>query len=312
MVSCTSPRMSPPSSLGASWSSMAVPPPSKQPQQGAREREDGSRRPHPDPLSSPLRQRRDLTSSLGGLRGRLSTSIGGRSMPTAQVHGAEIYYEEAGSGPPLILSPGGLQGVLASYQPVRAKLAQVHRVIVYDRRFGGQSNSPLVVQTWDMVCQDVIDLMDALGIERAYLGGGSFGAAISFGCAVRYPERVRAIVPSNLAGGVICTGYLAMKLFRSAEMAMAQGIKAVIDAFDPDDRFAPFTPERAQYDAMYRKTLEEMPPADFAQVMRDTIYALFDGPYLTLGMSEKRLKAIRTPTLMMPGNNDIHPRSVAE
>jgi pimeloyl-ACP methyl ester carboxylesterase len=233
-------------------------------------------------------------------------------MPTAQVHGAEIYYEEAGSGPPLILSPGGLQGVLASYQPVRARLAQAHRVIAYDRRFGGQSNSPLVVQTWDMACQDVIDLMDALGIEQAYLGGGSFGAAIALGCAGRYPERVRAIVPSNLAGGVICTAYLAMKLFKSAEMAMAQGITAVVDAFDADDRFAPFTPERAQYDAMYRKTLEAMPPADFAQVMRDTIYALFDGPYLTLGMSEERLKAIRTPTLMMPGNNDIHPRRVAE
>ena len=43
-----------------------------------------------------------------------------------------------------------------------------------------------------------------LGIEQASLGGGSFGAAISFGCAVRYPERVRAIFPSNLAGGVIC------------------------------------------------------------------------------------------------------------
>ena len=38
-------------------------------------------------------------------------------MPTARVKGAEIYYE-AGSGFPLILSPGGLQGVLASYQPV--------------------------------------------------------------------------------------------------------------------------------------------------------------------------------------------------
>jgi pimeloyl-ACP methyl ester carboxylesterase len=202
--------------------------------------------------------------------------------------------------------------VLASYQPVRARLAQAHRVIAYDRRFGGQSNSPLVVQTWDMACQDVLDLMDALGIEQASLGGGSFGAAIAFGCAVRYPERVRAIFPSNLAGGVICTAYLAMKLFKSAEMAMAQGIKAVVDAFDADDRFAPFTPERAQYDARYRKTLEEMPPADFAQVMRDTISALFDGPYLTLGMSEKRLKAIRTPTLMMPGNNDIHPRRVAE
>ena len=233
-------------------------------------------------------------------------------MPTAQVHGAEIYYEETGSGPPLILSPGGLQGVLSSYQPVRAKLAQAHRVIVYDRRFGGQSDSPMVVQTWDMVCQDVIDLMDALGIEQAYLGGGSFGAAISLGCAVRYPERVRAIVPSNIAGGVICNAYLAMKLFKSAEMAMPQGIKAVVDAFDPDDRFAPFTPERAQYDPQYRRRLEAMPPEDFAQVMRDTIYALFEGPYLTLGMSEKCLRGLRTPTLLMPGNNDIHPRRVAE
>jgi len=233
-------------------------------------------------------------------------------MPRAKVNGAEMYYEEAGSGSPLILSPGGLQGVLSSYQPVSTKLSQAHRVITYDRRFGGQSNSPLVVQTWDMACQDVMDLMDALGIEQAYLGGGSFGAAIAFGCAVRYPERVRAIFPSNLAGGVICTAYLAMKLFKSAEMAMAQGIKAVVDAFDADDRFASFTLERAQYDAMYRKTLEEMPPADFAQVMRDTISALFEGPYLTLGMSETWLRGLRTPTLLMPGNNDSHPRRVAE
>src|SRR5262249_17779144 len=94
--------------------------------------------------------------------------------------------------------------------------------------------------------------------------------------------------------------------------AMAQGMKAVVDAFDPDDRFAPFTPERAQYDPIYRKTLEAMPPEDFAQVMRDTIYALFDGPYLTLGMSQKRLTEIGTPRLTMPGNNDSPPRSVAE
>jgi pimeloyl-ACP methyl ester carboxylesterase len=233
-------------------------------------------------------------------------------MPIAKVNGAEIYYEEAGSGSPLILSPGGLQGVLSSYQPVSAKLSQAHRIITYDRRFGGQSNSPLVVQTWDLVCQDVIGLMDVLGIEKAHLGGGSFGAAIALGCAVRYPERVRAIVPSNIAGGVICEAYLAMKLFKSAEMAMTQGIKAVVDAFDPDDRFAPFTPERAQYVPQYRRMLEAMPPEDFAQVMRDTIYALFEGPYLTLGMSEKWLRGLRTPTLLMPGNNDIHPRRVAE
>ncbi len=88
-------------------------------------------------------------------------------MATARVNGAEIYYEEAGSGPTIILSPGGLQGVASSYQPVVGALSQEHRVVVYDRRFGGQSRSPLVVQTWDMVCEDVFGLMDVLGIEQA-------------------------------------------------------------------------------------------------------------------------------------------------
>ena len=233
-------------------------------------------------------------------------------MPTAKVTGAELYYEESGSGSPLILSAGGLQGKLDSYSEVIGTLAESYRVIVYDRRFGGKSNGALVVQTWDMVCQDVFDLMDALGIDQAFLGGGSFGAAISFGCASRRPERVKAIFPSNIAGGTICDAYLACKLYKSLDMAMNQGIKAVIDAFDLDDRFSPFSPERAQYSPEYRKTLEAMRAEDFAQVMRDTIYAQYDGPYVSLGMTQEALKGIRAPTMIMPGSNDIHPRSLAE
>ena len=103
-----------------------------------------------------------------------------------------------------------------------------------------------------------------------------------------------------------------MKLLKSADMALNQGIKAAVEAFDAEDRFSPFTPERAQYDPESRKTLEDMDPQNFAQVMRDTIYALFDGPYLTLGMNEKTLKGIHTPTMIMFGNNDIHPRNVAQ
>jgi pimeloyl-ACP methyl ester carboxylesterase len=55
-----------------------------------------------------------------------------------------------------------------------------------------------------------------------------------------------------------------------------------------------------------------MAPEDFAQVMRDTIYALFDGPFPTLGMTQEMLKGIRVPALVMPGSNDIHPWRVAE
>ena len=190
-------------------------------------------------------------------------------MPTVRVNGAEIYYEEAGSGPPIILSSGGLQGVASSYHSVMESLSSKYRVVVYDRRFGGQSRSPLVVQTWDLVCEDLFGLMDILAIDQAYLGGGSFGAAISLGCAVRRPERVWAIFPSNIAGGIICDSYLSMKLYKSADMAMNRGISAVVSAFDTSDQFAPFTPEIAQHDPKYRRALEEMAPEDFAQVMRD-------------------------------------------
>ena len=233
-------------------------------------------------------------------------------MPTAKVNGADIFYEDMGSGPPVILSPGGLQGVLESYRPVLEGLSQRYRVVVYDRRFGGQSRSPLVVQTWDMVCEDVMGLMDHLGIEEAYLGGGSFGSAISLGSAYRFPQRVRAIFPSNVAGGVICDSYLATKLFRGLDMAMNHGVASVVDAFDPDDRFSPFSPEIAQTNGDYRRSLEAMPPEEFAQVMRDTIRALFDGPYPTIGMTKEMLKSVRVPALVMPGSNDIHPRAVAE
>ena len=233
-------------------------------------------------------------------------------MATAKANGAELYYEESGSGPPIILSPGGLQGVGSSYGDVVEALSQEHRVIVYDRRFGGQSRSPLVVQTWDMVCDDVFGLMDNLGIDQAYLGGGSFGAAISFGCARRRPERVRAIFPSNIAGGVICDGYLTSKLYQSMEIAASDGIGAVIEAFDTDDRFAPFTPEIAHYDAGYRTNLEAMDTEEFIQVMRDTVYALFGGPFPTLGSTKEMLRGIRVPTMIMPGYNDVHPRAVAE
>ena len=233
-------------------------------------------------------------------------------MATAKVNGAELYYEEAGSGPPIILSPGGLQGVASSYGNVVEALSQEHRVIVYDRRFGGQSRSPLVVQTWDMVCDDVFGLMDALGIEQSILGGGSFGAAISFGCAYRRPERVRAIFPSNIAGGVICDGYLTSKVYKSMEIAAADGISAVIDSFDADDRFAPYSPEIAQTDAEYRRDLEAMDTGEFIQVMRDTAQALFGGPFPTLGSTKEMLRGIRVPTMIMPGYNDVHPRGVAE
>ena len=96
-------------------------------------------------------------------------------------------------------------------------------------------------------------------------------------------------------------------------MAVDQGMRTVIEAaFDPDDRCAPFLPDRAHSDPEFRKQLEAMDPEEFYQIMNDTIRALFDGPYPTFGMTVEMLKATTVPTLITPGHNDRHPRAVAE
>ena len=233
-------------------------------------------------------------------------------MPIAKANGAELYYEETGSGSPIILTGGGLNGGFEVYEPIIGGLAQEHRVIAYDRRWGRQSKSPLAVQTWDLSCNDLIGLMDALGIEQAYLGGGSFAPGISMGCAARYPDRVLALFPSLVAGGIVCDAFLATKLYRSMDIAMNQGMKAVVAAHDRLDLWAAFVPDQVEYDPEYRNTIVCMAPEEFAQIMRDTIFALLDGPYVSLGMTEEMLKGLRTPTLIFPGHDDIHPRYIGE
>jgi len=227
-------------------------------------------------------------------------------MPRVKANGAEINYEESGSGTPVFLSAGGLAGNLEGYRPLASGLARRYRVIIYDRRFGGQSRSPLVVQTWDQVCQDLIGLMDALRISKAVSGGGSFGAAISLASAVRYPDRLTAIFPSALAGGPVTEYYLTKQLYESAQLALQQGMKAVVSP--------PSGPYAAQIEAnpAFCESLLHMTPEEYARIMKETIYALFGHGFLTMGVSAHELKGIRMPTLIMPGTDDIHPRHVAE
>lgn len=233
-------------------------------------------------------------------------------MPTAQVNGAEIYYEEVGSGPAIVLTAGGLKGVHGYFSGVVGELAKNHRVVTYDRRFGGLSKSPMVVQSWDLCCLDVIGLMDALGIDKATLGGNSFGAAISLNCAYRYPDRVSAILPGTVAGGVACDVMLGAQLLSAADLALNSGMQAVAEGPDPTNRYAHFIPDAIQTDSDFRKAFESIPVDDFVQAMRDTVDSLFDGNYVTLGTTEELLRGVRTPALVMPGNDDIHPRAKAE
>ena len=113
-------------------------------------------------------------------------------MPLARLPDCEIYYEVHGSGTPVLLVPG-LGGVASYWQPNLAAFAASHQVIVHDHRGTGQSSRSRISYSVDQMADDVLRLMDALGIAQAHLVGHSTGGAIGQTIAVTRPERLTSL-----------------------------------------------------------------------------------------------------------------------
>jgi 3-oxoadipate enol-lactonase len=118
-------------------------------------------------------------------------------MPTARCNGVNLYYESQGSGYPVILIQG-LGGDGASWALQRAALTPSCQVVTVDNRGVGQSGKPAGPYTTELLAEDLVALLDHLGIAQAFLMGASMGGMIAQEIALRWPERVRGL-------NLICT-----------------------------------------------------------------------------------------------------------
>lgn len=102
-----------------------------------------------------------------------------------------------GEGPPLVLLNGGMMS-LSGWDLVAAELAGRFAVLRCD--FSGQLRSPGPAHaSLERHADDVVALLDHLGIERAAVVGTSFGAQVGVVLAARHPERVSALVAATAA-----------------------------------------------------------------------------------------------------------------
>jgi 3-oxoadipate enol-lactonase len=111
-------------------------------------------------------------------------------MSVVDVNGARLWYDEAGSGETVLLLHGGL-GDSGLWEPVVPFLAKRFRTIRTDLRFFGRSTGPAMPWSWH---DDVIGVLDELGLERAALVGLSLGGRIALDVALAHPERLWAVV----------------------------------------------------------------------------------------------------------------------
>jgi pimeloyl-ACP methyl ester carboxylesterase len=124
---------------------------------------------------------------------------------TLNVPGASLYYEVRGSGPVLLMMPGGPADA-ASFHPLAGYLASHYTVVTYDPR--GLSHSRLEGplegdKIVEIFADDVHRLLAAVTKEKANIFASSGGAVIALELAARHPEQIKTLVAHEPPAGAL-------------------------------------------------------------------------------------------------------------
>jgi pimeloyl-ACP methyl ester carboxylesterase len=125
----------------------------------------------------------------------------GAEARSVRANGIDIHYIEQGDGEPLILLHGGMvstnpiwTGVPVAYASHMDALAEHFRVIAPDTRGCGRTPHTDGPITFDLLADDVVALIEALGLDQPLITGFSDGGIIATVVGIRHPGAVHAIV----------------------------------------------------------------------------------------------------------------------
>jgi pimeloyl-ACP methyl ester carboxylesterase len=143
-----------------------------------------------------------------------------------QIHGHDVAYRVAGSGPPLLLVHG-MAGSASTWRHVMPELARDHTVIAPDLPGHGRSAKGPGDYSLGSLASNLRDLLVALGHERVTIVGQSLGGGVAMQFAYQYPERCDRLVLVS-SGGLGQEVHLLLRAmsFPGAEYVLALGCAA--------------------------------------------------------------------------------------
>lgn len=206
------------------------------------------------------------------------------------LNGIRMHYVDEGSGPAVVLLHAFPLGG-SMWRPQVAALRERYRLIVPDLRGFGGSDAPPGLYTMDQQADDVVALLDQLGLERVALCGLSMGGYIALALMRAHPARVRALVLCDTRAGADSEEGRAGRE-ANARLAEEHGPAAIADKLIPG-LVAPGAPEEL------RDELRALAMANSADGIAGALRGMAQRPDSAPGLA-----AIAAPTLVIVGAED--------
>jgi pimeloyl-ACP methyl ester carboxylesterase len=221
-------------------------------------------------------------------------------MPMAPVNGIDLYYETAGSGPPLVLAHGFGCG-LRSWDPQVDGLAADHRVVTYDARGHGISGAPAEAAAYSQgtAVEDLRQLLVHLGLARAAVGGLSMGANVALTFALVHPAVVTALVVADVGAGSDDPAAWQATTRAWAAAAERGGMEAFADLLCADPLIARYADRDPAALRTMRACLMTHRARGVAHTAREVL-----GKRPPVYRLEPGLRTLGVPTLLVVGEDD--------
>jgi pimeloyl-ACP methyl ester carboxylesterase len=217
--------------------------------------------------------------------------------------GTQLHVEEAGAGTPIVFVHE-YAGDYRSFEPQMRFFSRGHRCVTYSQRGYPPSDVPSADRySQDIARDDVIAVMDALGIGKAHVVGHSMGAYTALHVGLRYPQRCLSVTAAGCGWG------------STPDVGRRDAMKAM--AADTGKMFADegIAAAAAKYaDAPMRQSFKHKDPRGWAEFARMLAEHSAEGhAHTMLNLQLKRptlweleteLRAFSVPLLVLVGDED--------
>lgn len=171
--------------------------------------------------------------------------------------GVRIAYRFDGTpGTPVLLLSNSIGTDLHMWDVTVPRLAEHFHVLRYDARGHGASGAPSGPYSIDRLGRDVVELLDALGLQRVHMLGLSLGGIVAQWLGIHVPERIDRLVLSNTAAHLGPTAYFDNAI---AELRRAPDMHATAETFLRNWFPAPMLERNDPAVAPFRRTLLATP-----------------------------------------------------